>query len=63
MKLDRKYKYKLHWSENDEEWVAECEEYSLLSWMDADPLKAIAGFALMIEEIEADKDDERRIEK
>jgi len=37
------YHYDIKWSPEDGEYVARCEEFPSLSWLDADPLVALSG--------------------
>jgi hypothetical protein len=42
--------YYAHWSAEDEEWVGTCD-YSLLSYLNKSPAKALLGIRLLREEI------------
>lgn len=44
--------YKLFWSEEDGEWVAETDCCSLLSWLAPTPLEALEGLLKIIPEEE-----------
>lgn len=49
--MDTKHDYRVFWFEADKEYVAICDEYPLLSWMDEDPIAALTGLIkLMTEE-------------
>ena len=51
--LDR-YTYRLTWSEEDEEYVGLCAEFSSLSWLDSTPEKALAGIRKLVKEVLTD---------
>ena len=44
------YTYTLHWSAEDEEWVALCPSFHSLSWLDASPSKAVGGILNLVED-------------
>lgn len=37
------YTYRVFWSEEDEEYVANCAEFPSVSWLDHSPEKALSG--------------------
>ena len=47
--IDR-YTYRVTWSEEDHEYVGLCAEFPSLSWLDANPEKALAGIRKMVRE-------------
>ncbi len=55
--LDR-YTYRVTWSEEDEEHVGLCAEFSSLSWLDSSPEKALAGIRRLVKEVLMDLDTE-----
>lgn len=55
--LDR-YTYRVTWSEEDEEHVGLCAEFSSLSWLDSSPEKALAGIRRLVKEVLTDLDTE-----
>lgn len=55
--LDR-YTYRVTWSEEDEEHVGLCAEFSSLSWLDSSPEKALAGIRKLVKEVLTDMDTE-----
>ena len=43
-----RYTYRLTWSEEDQEHVGLCAEFSSLSWLDSTPEKALAGIRKLV---------------
>lgn len=54
--LNNKYKFKVEWSSEDQEYVASVDKYPSLSWLDVDPSVALDSLIVMLEEIEEDLD-------
>ena len=42
-KINKKYDYKVFWSEEDQEYVATCDEFPSLSWLSECPIQALCG--------------------
>ena len=51
--VDR-YTYRVTWSEEDQEYVGLCAEFSSLSWLQNNPEKALAGIRKLVKETVAD---------
>lgn len=51
-KLSKKYSFKVFWSKDDGEYVATCEEYPSMSWLDPDPSEALFGLIVVLMEEE-----------
>ena len=51
--IDR-YTYRVTWSEEDQEYVGLCAEFSSLSWLQNDPEKALAGIRKLVKDTVAD---------
>lgn len=49
-----RYTYRVTWSEEDEEYVGLCAEFSSLSWLAASPEDALAGIRSVVAEVVAD---------
>ncbi|MBD2857776.1 toxin-antitoxin system HicB family antitoxin [Spongiibacter sp. KMU-158] len=47
--IDR-YTYRVTWSEDDQEYVGLCAEFSSLSWLENSPEKALAGIRKLVKE-------------
>ena len=47
--VDR-YTYRVTWSEEDQEYVGLCAEFSSLSWLQNDPEKALAGIRKLVKD-------------
>jgi predicted HicB family RNase H-like nuclease len=45
--IDR-YTYRVTWSEEDQEHVGLCAEFSSLSWLESEPEKALAGIRKLV---------------
>ena len=45
-----KYTYRVTWSEEDQEYVGLCIEFPSLSWLDAQPEKALKGIRSLVSE-------------
>ena len=43
-----KYTYRVIWSEEDEEFVGLCAEFSSLSWLESTPEKALKGIRFLV---------------
>ncbi len=50
-----RYAYRVLWSEEDQEHVGLCAEFRLLSWLDKDPQKALAGIRKVVAQEIADR--------
>lgn len=50
------YKFKVVWSEEDQEWVATVEEMESLSVLHKDPVQALKGLTEIIEDFEGEHD-------
>lgn len=48
------YTYRAEWSPDDGEWVGQCVEFPSLSWLDGNPVAAIAGIAQLVAEVVKD---------
>jgi predicted HicB family RNase H-like nuclease len=53
LKNDR-YTYRVTWSENDNEYVGLCAEFSSLSWLSPSPEAALKGIRKLVAEIVID---------
>ncbi len=51
--VDR-YTYRVTWSEEDQEYVGLCAEFSSLSWLQNNPEKALAGVRKLVKDTVAD---------
>jgi predicted HicB family RNase H-like nuclease len=51
--VDR-YTYRVTWSEEDNEYVGLCAEFSSLSWLDATPEEALTGIRSLVPKVVAD---------
>ena len=51
--VDR-YTYRVTWSEEDQEYVGLCAEFSSLSWLQDNPEKALAGIRKLVKDTVAD---------
>ena len=51
--VDR-YTYRVTWSEEDQEYVGLCAEFSSLSWLKNNPEKALAGIRKLVKDTVAD---------
>lgn len=51
--IDR-YTYRVTWSEEDQEYVGLCAEFTSLSWLDKTPEKALAGIRKLVQECVSD---------
>ena len=51
--IDR-YTYRVTWSEEDQEYVGLCAEFSSLSWLQNNPEKALAGIRKLVKDTVAD---------
>lgn len=49
-----RYTYRVTWSEEDEEYVGLCAEFSSLSWLAAEPEAALRGIRQTVAEVVAD---------
>lgn len=50
-----RYTYEVSWSEEDQEHVATCSEFPLLSWLASDPVAALAGMIRLVREVVEDE--------
>ena len=48
------YTYRITWSEEDQEFIGLCAEFSSLSWLDTTPEKALQGIRELITDIVED---------
>ena len=51
--IDR-YTYRVTWSEEDQEHIGLCAEFSSLSWLDKNPEKALTGVRKLVKSCVAD---------
>jgi predicted HicB family RNase H-like nuclease len=51
--VDR-YTYRITWSEEDQEYVGLCAEFSSLSWLDATPESALQGIRALVKKVVGD---------
>lgn len=42
------YRYTVHWSEDDQEWVGRCDDFPSLSWLSPDRDEALAGIRALV---------------
>ena len=62
MKL-RDCKFLVHWSEEDEEWVATCDKFPSMSWLAGSAREALTGLMNQtLETITDMKKQEKRVE-
>ncbi len=54
MEHARNYTYRVIWSEDDGEHVGLCTEFPSLSWLDADPMKALEGIMNVVDNVIAE---------
>lgn len=54
MQKYKNYSYRVIWSEEDQEHVGLCAEFPSLSWLSADPAKALEGIMELVEDIIAE---------
>jgi len=52
--------YKVLWSVEDEQWVATCDQFASLSWIDDSPSAALDGLLVLLLEIDLDIAREKR---
>ncbi len=57
LKNDR-YTYRVTWSEDDQEYVGLCAEFSSLSWLATKPEGALKGIRKLVEDVVKDMQDE-----
>ena len=50
MKPNDSYRYTVHWSEEDGEWVGRCDAFPSLSWLAASRDEALAGIRDLVTE-------------
>ena len=43
MTIADQYRYTVHWSEDDQEWVGRCDAFPSLSWLAPERQEALAG--------------------
>ncbi len=41
----------VHWSEDDQDWVAVCNAFRSLSWLSEAPERALSGLIILIDDI------------
>jgi predicted HicB family RNase H-like nuclease len=51
--IDR-YTYRVTWSEEDQEYVGLCAEFTSLSWLEKTPEKALSGIRKLVQECVSD---------
>jgi predicted HicB family RNase H-like nuclease len=51
---DDRYTYRVTWSEEDNEYVGLCAEFSSLSWLAKDPHAALRGIRKLVQEVISD---------
>jgi len=56
LKNDR-YTYRVTWSEDDQEYIGLCTEFSSLSWLDQTPESALKGIRETVESVIKDMKD------
>lgn len=56
------YHMTLHFSEDDGEWIARCNEYTGLSFLHEDPIEALKGFISLLEAVKELKESEKKEE-
>ena len=50
MRPNDSYRYSVHWSEEDEEWVGRCDAFPSLSWLAPRRDEALAGIRELVAE-------------
>lgn len=53
--------YSVQWSREDEEYVALCEGFPSLSYLDKDPVKAFEGILALVSDIHADEESRKQL--
>jgi hypothetical protein len=53
-------RYSIHFSDEDQEWVATTSEFPSLSWLEESPVDALAGLVKLVAEIREDIATERQ---
>lgn len=48
MNITDQYTYRVSWSEEDQEYLANCTEFPSLSWLDKSPEKALSGIRSVV---------------
>lgn len=51
-------KFRVIWSEEDQEWVGLCSTFPSLSWLDEDKVKALSGIMRLVADVIDDLDDD-----
>lgn len=54
------YRYSVHWSEDDQEWVGRCDAFPSLSWLAPSRDEALAGIRDLVAEGVAALEERRR---
>jgi len=54
MMTNDRYTYRVTWSEEDGEYVGQCVEFQSLSWLAAEPEKALQGIRQVVADVVAD---------
>jgi predicted HicB family RNase H-like nuclease len=54
MLMNDHYTYRVTWSEEDQEYVGLCTEFSSLSWLASAPEEALAGIRQVVADVVAD---------
>jgi hypothetical protein len=44
--------YRVAWSPEDREYVGTCAKFPSLSWLDADPVRALEGIRALVEDVQ-----------
>ena len=58
MTINRKLSVETFWSEEDQEYVAKCDEYPSLSWLAESPKEAVDGLASLVRQEKEDRTTE-----
>ena len=48
MTIADQYRYTVHWSEDDQEWVGRCDAFPSLSWLAPERQEALAGIRELV---------------
>lgn len=59
--MTHEYTYNTVWSEDDKEFVGLCNEFSGLSWLDKTEQDALNGIKALVESIEKDLKNDKRV--
>src|SRR5258705_13595688 len=47
----QRYSYRVRWSEEDQEFVATCDEFPSLSWLEADQAYALYKLVMLVRDV------------